>query len=236
VAPRPRAGGADQEAYLTRGRQLVGKIESTKGTYLLSGFLTCYICRKPLIATRRGRNATPVYLCRTHRERGNAGCTNTTGVPAFALHKAVVATMRETFTPESFREHLAKQAANVEAKAQRKAERARLIADLPKLAAAEARLVKRIATVEDDSLVNALQDEWNVAKVERVAAERRVTELEGIERDLSADTAEIEQLATTWGSWSQVLGRPRPPPARCRPSCRSRPARSSRSSWPPRSW
>ena len=194
-----------KKAYLTRGRQLVGKIESTKGSYLLSGFLTCYVCRKPLIATRRGRNATMIYLCREHRERGNAGCTNTTGVPGFALHRAVVAAMRATFTPESFREHLEKQAANVEAREQRAAERARLLAELPKMAAVEQRLVKRIALIEDDALVGALKDEWSAAKAGRELAERRVAEIEGIERDLAANTAEIEQLATTWGSWSQVL-------------------------------
>jgi hypothetical protein len=113
-----------KKAYLRRGHQLTGKVESTKGLYLLSGFLTCGLCKKPLIATRRGRNDTLVYVCRQHRARGDAGCPNTTGVPAIALHKAVVTAMRASFTPDSFRAHLAEQQANVEAREQRAAERA----------------------------------------------------------------------------------------------------------------
>ena len=58
---------------------------------------------------------TLVYICRKHRERGDASCTNTTGVPAAELHKAVIDSMRASFTPETFRAHLAQQAANVEA-------------------------------------------------------------------------------------------------------------------------
>jgi hypothetical protein len=80
-------------------------------------------------------------------------------------------------------------AGDVDAQAQRAAERAGLIADLPKLAAAEARLVKRIATVEDDALVAALKTEWQEAKITRERAERRVAELEGIERDIRGERA-----------------------------------------------
>ena len=134
-------------------------------------------------------------------------CTNTTGVPAAELHSAVVSEMRAAFTPESFRAHLGKQAANVQAKEQRAAERAGLIADLPKLAATEQRLVKRIGTVEDDALVAALKDEWKAAKGAREAAERRVAEIEGIERDLAADQDEVEALLATWGTWSKTLAK-----------------------------
>ena len=146
---------------------------------------------------------TLVYICREHRERGDASCTNTTGVPAAELHKAVIDSMRASFTPETFRAHLAQQAANVEARDQRAAERANLLAELPKLAAAT--LVKRIATVEDDALVAALKDEWSTAKVSRELAERRVVELEGIERDLTADTEEVEALIATWRTWGETL-------------------------------
>jgi Recombinase zinc beta ribbon domain len=166
--------------YLRRGNQLVGQVESTKGLYLLSGFLSCGVCGKSLIATRRGRNLELVYICREHRERGDAGCANTTGVPADLLHGAVIETLRKTFTPETFIEHMEKQAANVQAKAERAAERTNLLAELPHLAVAEQRLVKRIATIEDDALMAALKQEWNEAKAKRETAERRIAELEGI--------------------------------------------------------
>jgi hypothetical protein len=54
-------------------------------------------------------------------------------------------------------------------------------------------------------LVAALKDEWNAVKAQRVAAERRVAELEGIERDLVADRSEVEALRETWSTWSAVL-------------------------------
>jgi DNA invertase Pin-like site-specific DNA recombinase len=194
-----------KKSYLRRGHRLVGQVESTKGLYLLSGFLSCGVCHKPLIASRRGRNQVLTYACREHRERGDAACTNTTGVPAAELHTAVITSLRETFTEQTFVEHLEKQAANVEAKAQRAAERTRLIAELPRLAAEEKRLVKRIASVEDDGLVAALKDEWAEAKRARETAERRLADLEGIERDLAADQAEVESLLQTWKGWSEVL-------------------------------
>jgi hypothetical protein len=121
--------------------------------------------RAAMLLQRRGRNMLLTYICREHRERGDAACTNTTGVPAAELHMSVIASLRDTFTPETFIAQLESQAANVEAKAQRAAERANLLAELPKLAAAEQRLVKRIATVEDDALAGALEQEWSAAGV-----------------------------------------------------------------------
>jgi hypothetical protein len=193
------------KSYLRRGHQLVGKVESTKVLCLLSGFLTCGLCGKPLIATRRGRDLNLGYFCREHKERGDAGCTNATGAPAIEMHEAVLGSLRDTFSVETFTDHLNKQAGNVEAKAQRAAERAKLLAEIPELAATEQRLVRRIGTVEDDTLVAALKDEWNAVKAQRVAAERRVAELEGIERDLVADRSEVEALRETWSTWSAVL-------------------------------
>jgi hypothetical protein len=136
---------------------------------------------------------------------GDQACTNTTGVPAAALHEAVIKSLRETFTPETFITHLEAQAANVQAKEQRAAERAHLLAEIPKLAAIEARTIRRIAMEEDDSLVAAIKVEWNAAKSERETAERRVAELERIERDLRAEPSEVESLVTTWKSWSATL-------------------------------
>ena len=78
----------------------MAQVESTEGLYLLSGFLSCGVCRKPMIATRRGRSMTLVYICREHRKRGGVACTNTTGVSATDLHVAVVPSLRETFTEQ----------------------------------------------------------------------------------------------------------------------------------------
>jgi hypothetical protein len=65
--------------------------------------------------------------------------------------------------------------------------------------------VKRIGTVEDDALVGALKEEWREAKAARETAEQRVAQIEGIERDLAADKAEVEALVETWESWSATL-------------------------------
>ena len=46
----------------------------------------------------------------------------------------------------------------------------------------------------------------NAATAARVVAERRLAELEGIERDPAADRTEVEQLRATWATWSDVLG------------------------------
>jgi len=156
-----------------------------------------------MLATKRGRNLAYVYTCRNRRER--QACTNATGTPMGELNTAVVAALFKTFTVESFTAHLERQAHDSGARQQREAERAGLIVDLPKLAAIEARLVKRIGQVEDDALVAGLKAEWSEAKVNRERAERRLGELEGIERDLAADRTEVEQLRTTWASWSAVL-------------------------------
>jgi hypothetical protein len=64
-------------------------------------------------------------------------------------------------------------------------------------------LVKRIASVEDDSLVAALKEEWSAATASREQAERRLAEL-GIERGLHADQA-AEALLETWRSWQVTL-------------------------------
>lgn len=192
--------------FLRNGNRLIGQREGSRGLFLLSGLLSCDLCRGRLVATRRGRKSVAVYVCANRRDRGAHTCDNTSGVPAADLHMAVVATLRETFTPASFKAHLANQAGNVQAREHRAAERAHLLAELPKMAAAESRLVRRIGLVEDDSLVGALKVERAAAKAKREKAEQRVAELEGIERDLAADQADVEQLLGTWRSWSEIFG------------------------------
>jgi hypothetical protein len=192
-----------RNSYLRRGHQLVGQVESTKGLYLLSGMLSCGVCGGPMIAMKRGRNLTLAFVCRDHRERD--ACANATGVPMAELNEAVIASLRETFSVESFTRHLQLVANDNGAREQRAAERSNLLAEIPKLAAIEARLVKRMGLIEDDELVGAMKAEWNETKSKRVAAESRVAELEGIERDIAVDKSEVEALRETWKSWSETL-------------------------------
>jgi len=164
--------------------KLLGQVEAAKGRgqYLLSGFLTCGapkigarkipatiagrtvdvvsqgdICGEPLVATKRGRGATSVYVCRGWRE-GRDSCEGKAGVPMAEMDGAVIASLRRTFSTESFEAHLRQVADDVEAREQRRAEREHLLAEIPKLAAAEVRLAKAIArTAEAAALVAELK-------------------------------------------------------------------------------
>lgn len=54
-------------------------------------------------------------------------------------------------------------------------------------------------------MVPAIKAEWRAACDRRKEAERRLSELEGIERDLKTERAEIEAMAATWSDWSKAL-------------------------------
>jgi DNA invertase Pin-like site-specific DNA recombinase len=190
-------------AYLRRFGKLAGKPESLRGNHLLSGFLTCGTCGSSLIATRRGRNEVPSYICRAHRFRGDAVCTNQTAVPMDRLHRAVIASLRETLSPEAFEIHLAKTASDDQARASREAERATLLARIPVLNAEAERLANAVAAGNGtlDVLLAAIKER----QAEREAAERRIAELEGIERDLRAESDAVERLRAVWRDWSGAL-------------------------------
>src|SRR5262249_29974766 len=79
--------------YLRHGHQIIGQREGARGLFLLSGFLSCDLCRGRLVATRRGRKSTAVYVCSNRRDRGASACGNSSGVPAADLHQAVVVTL-----------------------------------------------------------------------------------------------------------------------------------------------
>ena len=175
-----------------------GGIESR---HLLSGFLVCR-CGASLIVTKRGRKQVVSYVCSAHRFRGDAVCTNTTAVPAEKLHAEVIASLRETFTAESFERHPKETAEDVQAREQRQTERAAPLDTIPKLAAAEAKLAKAIAISDT---VEAIVAELKALQQERKEAEARVAELEGWELDARADAETIERLRETWGSWSGAL-------------------------------
>jgi len=88
-----------------------------------------------------------VYVCRGWRE-GRESCEGRAGVPMAEMDGAVIHSLRRTFSTESFEVHLRQVADDVEARAQRRAEREHLLAEIPKLAAAETRLAKAIARIE----------------------------------------------------------------------------------------
>ena len=64
---------------------------------MLTGFLTCGICGGNLLYAKKwGQRGRPsgLYVCSTHRTRGNDACVNKRGVPAVALTEAVLAQFR----------------------------------------------------------------------------------------------------------------------------------------------
>jgi len=151
---------------------------------------------------RRGGKSGDVFgcACRDHGE--GRGCSNRSSVPYREAHEAVIGALRRTFSPESFEAHIARLAQDTEARDRRSAERDHLLAEIPKLAAAETKLAKRVAVTDD---VEALVAQLKALQAERKAAEARVGELEGIERDLRADQAQVAALQATWGEWSKLL-------------------------------
>jgi hypothetical protein len=88
------------------------------------------------------------HLRRVSRE-GATFCSNKTGVPMAELHRAVIDSLNVTFSDEKFEQYLRDQAADTEQIAARRAERENLLVQIPKLAAAEAKLAKAIAVSDD---------------------------------------------------------------------------------------
>lgn len=191
--------------FLRLHGKIVGQRESHAGKFhhLLSGFLACGICGGSLVATTRGRKNLQAYICTTRRFAGT--CENTTAVPMDRLHDTVIASLQDTFSPENFERFQRERAADEQARVKREAERQSIIAALPKLAADEQRIVKRIATVEDDSLVAALKEQWSAAKAERERAEARLAEIEGEERDLREQAEAVETFRQRWQDWRGAL-------------------------------
>ncbi|HSE92642.1 MAG TPA: recombinase zinc beta ribbon domain-containing protein, partial [Methylomirabilota bacterium] len=150
----------------------------------------------------RGRKRVPSYVCAGYREKGKTFCTNQTGVPMAQLHKAVIAALKVTFSDEKFEQYLRDQAADTEQIAARRAERENLLLQIPKLAAAEAKLAKAIAVSDD---MDALVAELKATQQERRQAEARVADLEGYERDLRDQQEQVERLRRVWGGWAAAL-------------------------------
>jgi site-specific DNA recombinase len=192
--------------------RMVGHAEAIVNRYLLSGLLACGahsdapgrkpFCSSPLVATTRGRKKVPSYVCADHREKGKTFCTNQTGVPMAELNRAVIDSLKVTFSDEKFEQYLRHQAADSEQIAARRAERENLLLIIPKLAAAEAKLAKAIAVSDD---MDALVAELKATQQERRQAEARVSDLEGYERDLRDQQEQVERLRRVWGGWAAAL-------------------------------
>jgi hypothetical protein len=73
---------------------------------------------------------------------------------------------------------------------------------IPKLAAAEARLARAIAASDD---MDALVAEPKASQQERRQAESRLADLEGYERDLRDQQEQVERLRRIWGGWAAAL-------------------------------
>jgi len=140
------------------------------------------ICDETLVARKRGRSATSVYVRRGWRE-GRDGSEGRGGVPMAEMDGAVINRLRRTFSTESFEAHLRQIADDVEAREQRRAEREHRLVEIPKLAIVEARLAKAIARTDD---ADALVAELKATQQERRDAEARVNYLEGVELDVRA--------------------------------------------------
>jgi len=191
--------------------RMVGHAKAILNKHLLSGLLACGahsdapgrkpFCGSPLVVTTRGRKKVFSYVCAGHSEKGKTFCSNT-GVPMAELHRAVVDSHKVTFSDDKFEQYLRDQAADTEQLAARRAERENLLLQIPKLAAAEAKLAKAIAASDD---MDALVAELKATQQERRQAEARVTELEGYERDLRDQQEQVERLRHVWGGWAAAL-------------------------------
>jgi site-specific DNA recombinase len=214
AAARARMADA-RDAYLRAADgsgRMVGHAEAIVNRYLLSGLLACGahsdapgrkpFCGSPLVATTRGRKKVLSYICAGHREKGKTFCTNQTGVPMAELNRAVIDSLKVTFSDVKFEQYLRDQAADTEQIAARRAERENLLQQIPKLAAAEAKLAKAIAVSED---MDALVAELKATQQERRQAEARVADLEGYERDLRDQQEQVERLRRVWGGWAAAL-------------------------------
>ena len=96
---------ATHAVYLRRnGGRLNGKPESgLESKYLLSGFLKCGLCGGTMAVNKRtSQRGRPqlVYVCATHRTRGDSACVVKQGLPVSDIHESVVRSLRRVLTPE----------------------------------------------------------------------------------------------------------------------------------------
>src|SRR5262245_4841954 len=181
----------------------MGQVENLRGKYLLSGFLACRVCGGKLVAQQRGRHLKLTYICATHRAKGDAVCQNSTAVPMTRLHAAVIASLRDTLSPENFERLLKSKAENEQERVSREAERTTLIGRIADLNAQAERLADAVAAGSGtlDVLLNAIK----ARQAEREQAEARLAEVEDEVRAIREAEGTVERLRTVWKDWQGTL-------------------------------
>ena len=118
------------------------------------------------------------------------------------LPRAVVLVLRQTFTAESFRAHLANLANDTAARESRERERAALIDRLPAIAIEEARISNAIAA---GAGLDALVAKLKALQAEREGAKARLEAIEADERDLRVEADAVDRLVEQWKHWVVLL-------------------------------
>lgn len=179
--------------------QLVSKPERSGGEHLLSGFMVCgapnaehasRICGAPMTVFRHGKNSRRAYGCRDHREK--RGCPNKAAVPYLDAHRAVIAALKRTFSPEAFEAHLAAISSDRGAAERRETERTNLLAEIARLAAVEKKLAGPRGAAQGDA---------DPAQGGRAARDLP----EGVELDIRAGREQVEERKATSAEWSALL-------------------------------
>lgn len=126
-------------AYERRNNgRLCSKPESgLESKYLLSGFLRCGVCQGGMMINKRtSKRGRPqlVYVCATHRTRGDAACGVKEALAVTDVDTAVVRGLREVLTPERLEAVIERYVAEYAAgQAQADGQRSAVLADLARL-------------------------------------------------------------------------------------------------------
>jgi Recombinase zinc beta ribbon domain/ABC transporter substrate binding protein/Recombinase len=201
---------ATHAVYLRRTNgQLGGKPESgLESRYLMSGFLRCGICRGAMQvnkrATQPGRPPL-VYVCGTHRTRGNGACPEGHSLSAPKIHEAVVGAMRKVLTPENLETLLRTWAEH------RPDHEAKCRATQEDLARVEAELKRLADAVARGAAVQTLLDGIKAREADRRGLLAQLEHLDGLTKaaasfDSEAHLAELKTVLTGWHEALTVAG------------------------------
>jgi hypothetical protein len=194
---------ASSQRFLKIHNKLVGRPENFRGKHLLSNIARCGVCGAPLHAVARGTNLRLGYVCSANRISG--GCANASSAPADELHRALIESLRATFTAATFEDYLANRAVD-QSEVDKRAGRLAELNDgiLPDLDRRQERLVSAI----EDGILTREQAKKRADQIreerERLEAER--DELAAWVRDEAADRAQAQELATRWEEWQESAG------------------------------
>ena len=186
-------------AYERRNNgQLCSKPESgLESKYLLSGFLRCGVCQGAMMINKRtSKRGRPqlVYVCATHRTRGDAACGVKEALAVTDVDTAVVRGLREVLTPERLetviREYVAEYAAG---QSQADGQRSAVLADLARLDNELTNLNAALARFGADVPASVL-DGIKARNVERRNLGAKLEHLDGMAK--AADRVTPEAFAT----------------------------------------